>query len=69
MIVAATISDLDVPRHASSKDEVYDFAAAAVGTPVRDGTSAEALAIMKLVYAIYADEWRRRYDIDPVELA
>ena len=52
-------------------DEIADFAAAVTsGKPVRDGTSADALAIMKLVYAIYTsdDEWRRAYDIEAVEL-
>jgi hypothetical protein len=44
-------------------------AAVAAGTPVRDGTSADALAIMKLLHAIGADDdWRRRSDVDPVEL-
>lgn len=50
----------------SWRDEINEFADAIVNNkPIKSGSSAEALATMKLVYRIYyADsEWRRRFKI------
>jgi len=50
----------------SWRDEIHEFAdAIAMGTPVVSGTSAQALATMKLVYQIYAadPEWKLAYGI------
>lgn len=51
----------------SWRDEVADFAAAIrQNRPVREGSSADALATMDLVYRIYcADpDWKARYNLD-----
>ena len=47
-------------------DEIFEFAEAIINkAPIRSGSSADALATMKLVYQIYyADpEWRQAYNI------
>jgi predicted dehydrogenase len=57
------ITYLDDP---SWKDEISDFAAAIVdGKPITDGTAADALEVMKLVYRVYgADpQWAETYDL------
>ena len=51
----------------SWRDEVNEFAeAVANGKPIRSGTSADALATMKLVYKIYCadEEWRNKFNIE-----
>ncbi|MFA6635551.1 MAG: Gfo/Idh/MocA family oxidoreductase [Candidatus Omnitrophota bacterium] len=53
----------------SWKDEIYEFVDAIIkGDRIEDGTSQEALDVMKIIYRIYyADpEWRKKYNIsDP----
>lgn len=54
-------------RDDSWRDEIFEFADAILhDKPVADGSSAEALRTMALVYRIYcADkEWRTRYNLD-----
>jgi predicted dehydrogenase len=56
----------------SWRDEIHEFADAVLGdTPIRHGTSADALATMKLVYRIYwADPaWRTAFAIANPESA
>ena len=51
----------------SWRDEVCDFADAILkNRPVSEGSSAEALETMRLVYRIYcADpEWKQKYNLD-----
>ncbi|MFH1190088.1 MAG: Gfo/Idh/MocA family oxidoreductase [Candidatus Omnitrophota bacterium] len=55
----------------SWRDEIYEFAESIINKrPVRSGTSADALATMKLVYMIYCADpaWRDKYEMRaPIE--
>jgi hypothetical protein len=50
----------------SWKDEIFEFADTVLNNvPVQNGTSADALETMKLVYSIYYNDevWRKKYNI------
>lgn len=54
----------------SWRDEIYEFANAILnGGSIKNGSSEDALATMKLVYRIYSadSEWREKFNIDRPE--